>query len=194
MASSNSARTKPLLWYGRNISFTVIISHNLRFMMIKEEWRLMSFSFKAWFIRRKEMFSSPCMSLSFLHSLFSFHHFVCNGFSQNHWWMTGLSRSIFSPFCVGRRACCTHSFTITLILGIPRSSPSLFLSFFTSFSSIPPFFYFQLTSPLQVCVIYGRVCAAIEDTPLQVSLLPPLPLLPCTPVANHCTPRVSWGN
>lgn len=47
-------------------------------------------------------------------------------------------------------------------------------------SSIPPSFSFQHTSTLQVPVIYGRVCAAIEDTPLQVSLLPPLPfsLLP----------------
>lgn len=42
---------------------------------------------------------------------------------------------------------------------------------------MPPPFSFQLTFPLQLPVIYGRVCAAIEDTPLQVSLLPSLPLL-----------------
>ncbi len=52
--------------------------------------------------------------------------------------------------------------------------------------SIPPSFSFQHTSTLRVPVIYGSVCAAIEDTPLQVSLLPPLPLSPL-PSLHACS-------
>lgn len=69
--------------------------------------------------------------------------------------------------------------------------------------SVPHYFSVQLTSPPHVPLIYGWVCAAIEDSPLQVSHHPPprihtcthtLCLLPCMPAAIHSMLEVSWGD
>lgn len=60
----------PDRYYGKGgilFSFTVTSSHNLRFIMIRDKLRLMSFSFQGYFVRRKVMFFLSCMSLFLFH-------------------------------------------------------------------------------------------------------------------------------
>lgn len=99
--------------------------------------------------------------------------------------------------------CSAHVSTVTLMLWILTSYKCFFLLFFYSFiryiflPSISPFLSFWHPSPLQVSVIYGWVCVAIEDKPLQVSPLPPLlplqaPSLRVCSQSSHAIGLLGW--